>query len=236
MRKWLRVTRRVVVVLGLLVCAAYLTLLAYGAVQLRRAQRFVSTLSSVRLGVPFAQQPGAALFTGAECIAGGSCDVKASFSNVPFTKRWPARERAIPKIAFINWWFVNAAIKLDASGNAVEKRLIVDDGKYYQFPTIWLVELEDDNAFDPCLHVEQTRHPGYRSLREIRTGALWIKVSPSADERFLRRAFDLRLSCLNSLAGCENPGDIAPAAWQDQANDRTLAKTDTAQRPRFCAD
>ena len=73
----------------------------------------------------------------------------------------------------------------------------------------------------------------------FRSGALRVNLSADADERWVRRAFDLRLNRLNTIRGCRNPGDIAPAAWQDQLDDGKLADSDIANHARvrnLCAE
>ena len=145
----------------------------------------------------------------------------------------------MPSLLPWKWWTVAAGVKLDAAGNVIEKQLLIDDGKYFQYPTIWLFVGSYSRVFDPCRHAEQIRHPGYLARREFRSGALRVNLSADADERWVRRAFDLRLNCLNTIRGCRNPGDIAPAAWQDQLDDGKLADSDIANHARvrnLCAE
>ena len=159
-------------------------------------------------------------------LPGGENFWRRTFSDVPSLLPW-------------KWWTVDASVKFDSAGNVVEKLLLIDDGKYFQYPTIWLFVGSYPGVFDSCRHAEQIRHPGYRSMREFRSGALWLYLSADADERWVRRAFELRLNCLNTIRGCRNPGDIAPAAWQDQIDDGKLAVSDIANQARvrsLCAE
>ena len=196
----------------------------------------VSILDSVRLGLPLEQQPSAADFPDSLCDSDGFCYRVVSFTNLPFAE--PRRAHGLELLALLpwKWWLVEGSIQLDASGNAVAKYLMVHDGKYHQYPTVALFVAEEPYNFDPCIHVEQTRHPRYHSFPEMRSGALYIFVSPRADERFLRRVFDIRLSCLNTIAGCKSPGDIAQAAWQDQIDDQKHRDMDVASSLRRCHD
>ena len=122
---------------------------------------------------------------------------------------------------------------LDSSGKVVQKWLVIDDGKYFQFPTVEIFVPSEPQLFDPCLDADQTRHLGYRLRRENRTGALTIDLSPSADERWVHHAFDLRLNCLDSLKSCKDPSEIAPIAWQDMIDDRKLWESDAANQEQI---
>ncbi len=199
----------------------------------------VASLESVRLGVPLRQQPHATRFHKSRCEE-GVCYAEEDVSNLPGGENfWRRTFSDIPALLPWKWWTVDAGVKLDSAGNVIEKQLLIDDGKYFQYPTIWLFVGSYPRVFDPCRNAEQIRHPGYRSIREIRSGALWVNLSADADERWVRRAFDLRLNCLNTIRGCRNPGDIAPAAWQDQLDDGKLADSDIANHARvrnLCAE
>ena len=122
---------------------------------------------------------------------------------------------------------------LDSSGKVVEKWFVIDDGKYFQFPTVDIFVASRPQLFDPCLDAHQIRHPGYRSRLENRTGALTLNLSPSADERWAHHVFDLRLNCLDSLKGCKDPGDIASMAWKDLMDDRKFWESDVANQEQI---
>ena len=112
-------------------------------------------------------------------------------------------------------------------------------GGFFMALLQFTVALTYPGVFDSCRHAEQIRHPGYLARREFRSGALRVNLSADADERWVRRAFELRLNCLNTIRGCRNPGDIAPAAWQDQIDDGKLAVSDIANQARvrsLCAE
>jgi hypothetical protein len=108
-----------------------------------------------------------------------------------------------------------AVIRLDANGNVLEKGLGIDDGQYSQFVTVWISVRKNARLFDPCAHPSVATHLGYLPFQVHPSGALEVDVSPDANQSLIRRAFDVRLECLNSVGGCKTPGDIAPAAWQD---------------------
>ncbi len=217
--------------LALLVCTAYLALLAYGAFQLTQAQVVVATLRSVRLGAPLGQQPSSVAFHQDVCEE-GFCYVEKDVSNLPKADFWGHRSSEIPSLLPWKWWTVSAGVKVDSTGNAVAKWLSIDDGKYFQYPTVRVFVGADPSLFDRCRHAQQIRHPGYRSRREMRTGALYLDLSVDADEQWVDRAFQLRLNCLNTTRGRKDPGDIAPAGWQDQIDDRKLEDSDIANRAR----
>jgi hypothetical protein len=230
---WFRRIRRAASVLVLLLCAAYLALFGYDAFQLSKARAMVASLQSIRLGVPLRQQPGATRFHESGCEH-DICYAEADISNLPGGENfWRRISLTIPSVLPWKWWTVDAGVKLDSAGKVVEKLLLIDDGKYFQSPTLWLFVGSDPNQFDPCRNAEQIRHPGYRSRRGFRSGALWVNLSANADEQWVRRAFELRLNCLNTVRGCKNPGDIAPAAWQDQIDDEKLADSDFANQARL---
>ena len=236
---WFRRIRRVAFVGVLLFCAVYLALFANDALQLTKAQAVVASLQSVRLGMLLTKQPSAIRFPNSRCEH-GVCYAEANVSNLPGGESfWRRTFSDMPSLLPWKWWTVDASVKLDSAGNVVEKLLLIDDGKYFQYPTIWLFVGSYSRVFDPCRNAEQIRHPGYLSRREFRSGALRVNLSADADERWVRRAFDLRLNCLNTIRGCRNPGDIASAAWQDQLDDGKLADSDIANQARvrnLCAE
>lgn len=45
--------------------------------------------------------------------------------------------------------------------------------------------------------------------------ALGAEVTPDATPREIERAFDFRLSCVSSLVGCSEVGELLPTAWED---------------------
>jgi hypothetical protein len=231
--------RRAASELVLLLCAAYLALFGYDAFQLSKARTVVASLQSIRVGMPLRQQSGATRFHQSRCEH-GVCYAEVDVSNLPGGENfWRRTFSDMPSLLPWKWWTVDAGVKLDSAGNVVEKMLLIDDGKYFQSPTFWLFVGSDPNLFDPCHYAEQIRHPGYRSRRGFRTGALWVNLSADADERWVRRAFELRLNCLNTVRGCKNPSDIAPAAWQDQIDDEKLADSDFVNQARLsnpCAE
>jgi hypothetical protein len=229
---WSRRIRVTALSFVLLVCAAYLALLAYGAYQLAEAQAVIASLESVRLGIPLTDQPGATHFRERHCEE-AACFAEDDVSNLPGGVHfWKRRSSDIPSILPWKWWTVTAAIRLDSAGNAVEKWALIDDGRYFQDPTIRLFIGSDQTVFDPCRHAEQIRHPGYRPRRAMRTGALWLDLASDADEKWVRRAFELRLNCLGTYKGCKDPGDMAPEAWQDQIDDLKLQDSDFANQAR----
>jgi hypothetical protein len=63
-------------------------------------------------------------------------------------------------------------------------------------------------------------HPNYYVVHpHLTTGgggqALRAEVTPDATPREIERAFDFRLSCVSSLVGCSEVGDLLPTAWED---------------------
>jgi hypothetical protein len=119
-----------------------------------------------------------------------------------------------PKLTLSNWWGVIARVSFDANGSVLEKSVGIDDGQYHQGGTVGISVRKDARLLDPC-NPSVATHLGYLPHREMRTGGLLVDLSPDANESLIRRAFDVRLDCLNSIRGCKTPGDIAPAAWQD---------------------
>src|SRR5260370_22664108 len=204
--------RRVLIVIALILIAAYSTLSLYGFLQSRRARRLVKAVEELQIGVPIPQQRGAE-FRDLHCIPDSGC--YKALSNLLFVDFFVSPRRLPPKVTLSNWWGVIARIGFDANGNVLEKQLGIDDGRYHQSPTIGINMRKDARLFDPCDHPGVATHLGYLPYREMRTGALRVDVSPDANQSLIHRAFDVRLDCLNSILGCQTPGDIAPAAWQD---------------------
>jgi hypothetical protein len=229
---WFRRVRTTALVVVLLPCVAGVALFVSDAIQLARAKRLVAAVESLRTGVPWQEQSSGAMFN-QQSYDGISHEVR-SVSNVPWLDFWHHRPADMPAFLQGRWWAVAADVKLDSSGKVVQKWLVIDDGKYFQFPTAEIFVTSESQLFNPCINANQTRHPGYRPRRENRTGALIIDLSPSTNESWVRHAFDLRLNCLNSLKGCKDPSDLAPTAWKDMIDDRTLWESDVANQERSC--
>ena len=225
---WFRKIGTAALVAVLLLCVAFL---AFDAIQLSRARRLVAVVESLRIGVPWNEQSSAAVFD-QQCDKGVCYEVK-SLSNLPWLDGGRHRPADMPSFLHGRWWVVRADVMLDSSGKVVQKWLVIDNGKYFQFSTVEIFVASEPQLFDPCLDADQTRHPGYRSRTENRTGALTIDLSPSADERWGHHAFDLRLNCLDSLKGCKDPSEIAPTAWQDMIDDRKLWESDAANQEQI---
>jgi hypothetical protein len=226
----LRATRRLLMAFVLFVCAAYAGLTTFSFLQLRRAQALIGEVSAVKLGVPLAQQSVAAKLV-EWCYPEIGCQREASFSNLPFAHLLQNRETravSLPNITRPKWWLVGAAIKVDANGNAVEKQVIVDDGKYDRSPTVVVTEGGEPRLSDPCDLPGLFRHPDYYPRQDGRTGALAVAVSPQTMPQFRRRAFALHLKCLNTWRGCKSPTDLAPDAWHDMTEDKQLRASDRA--------
>jgi hypothetical protein len=204
--------RRVLIGIVLIMSAAYLTLSLYGFLQLRRARRLVKAVEELQVGAPIPRQRQAQ-FSNLRCVPNWGC--YKSLSNLPFVDFFASPRRLPPKLTLSNWWGVIARVSLDADGNVFEKGLGIDDGRYHQFGTVGISVRKDARLFDPCVHPGVATHLGYLPRREMRTGGLLVDLSPDANESLIRRAFDVRLDCLNSVRGCKTPGDIAPDAWQD---------------------
>ena len=228
---WFPRTRTIALVAVLLPCVAGMALFAFDAIQLARAKRLVAAVESLRIGVPWQEQSSGEMFH-QESDKEISWEVK-SVSNLPWLDGGRHRLADMPSFLRGRWWVVRADVMLDSSGKVVQKWLAIDNGKYFQFSTVEVFVASRPEIFDPCLDAHQTRHPGYSSETEIRTGALLINLSPSADERWVHHAFDLRLSCLDSLKGCKGPSDIASTAWKDMIDDRQLWKSDVANREQI---
>lgn len=162
-----------------------------------------------------------------------SYEVK-SVSNLPWLDGGRHRPADMPSFLRGRWWVVRADVMLDSSGKVVQKWLVIDNGKYSQFSTVEILVTSEPQLFDPCRDAHQTRHPGYSSETEIRTGALTINLSPNVDQRWVHHAFDLQLNCLDSFKGCKDPSDIASTAWKDMIDDRQLWESDVANQERSC--
>jgi hypothetical protein len=219
--------RRLLTDFALIVIAAHLTLSLYGFLQLRRARRLVKAVEELQVGAPIPIQRRAQ-FSNLRCVPDWGC--YKSLSNLPFVdffaspRRLPPKltppfvdffaspRRLPPKLTLSNWWGVIARVSFDADGSVLEKGIGIDDGQY---GTVAISVQKDGRLFDPCARPGVATHLGYLPHRQMRTGALLIDVSPDANESLIRRAFDVRLDCLTSIRGCNTPGDIAPAAWQD---------------------
>jgi len=66
--------------------------------------------------------------------------------------------------------------------------------------------LEEHPSYD-VVHPRLTTNGGGQALR--------AEVTPDATPREIERAFDFRLSCVSSLVGCSEVGDLLPTAWED---------------------
>lgn len=229
---WFYRSRTTLLVVVLLLCVACVALFAFDWIQLARAKALVATVESLRIGVPWKEQPSAEVFQ--ERCEKEICYEDKSVSNFSWLDFWHHRPADMPSFLRGRWWAVAADVKLDPSGKVIQEWLVIDDGKYFQFPTVDIHVISEPQLFSPCLDAHQTRHPGYRSRLENRTGALMLDLAPSADERWLHHAFDLRLNCLNSLKGCKNPSDIASTAWNDMIEDRKFWESDVANQQRSC--
>lgn len=204
--------RRLVISIVLILVVVYAALSLYGVLQLRRARRLVKVVEELPIGVPIPPNSTAEL-RNLHCVPTWGC--YKSVSNLPILDFFAVPRSLPPRVALSNWWGVLARVALDAKGNVLEKNLAIDDGKYHQGMTAGITVRKDPRLFNPCEHPGVAKHPGYLARREMRTGGLLVDVSPDADLSLLRRAFDLRLDCLNSIRGCESPGDISPDAWHD---------------------
>ena len=229
---WFRRARTTALVVVLLLCAACVALVVFDVIQLARAKALIAAFQSLRMGVSWNEQTSAKVFHHS-CDPREVCYEEQSISSLPFVDHGRYRSADIPSFLRPRFWAVAASVTRDPAGKVIAKWLMIDDGKYFQFPTISINVASEPRLFDPCLDAHQTRHPGYRSRREQRTGALLLVLSPSADERWIRHAFDLRLDCLGSLRGCKGPSDIASTAWKDMIDDKNFWKTDAASQDRI---
>ena len=209
-----------------------MALFAFDAIQLARAKALVAAVESLRIGVPWKEQTSANVFQ--QSCEKGICYEDKSVSNFPWLDFWHHRSADMPSFLRGRWWVVAADVKLDSSGKVIQTWLAIDDGKYFQFPTVDIHVTSESQLFNPCLDAHQTRHPGYRSRLENRTGALVLDLFPTADERWVHHAFDLGLNCLNSLKGCKDPSEIASTAWKDMMDDRKFWESDVANQERSC--
>lgn len=205
---------------------------AFDWIQLARAKALVAAVESLRIGVPWKEQSSANVFQ--QNCREDICYEDKSVSNFPWLDFWHRRPVDMPSFLRGRWWAVAADVELDPSGKIIRKWLVIDDGKYFQFPTVDIHVTSESQLFSPRIDAHQTRHPGYRSRLENRTGALMLDLSPNADERWVQHTFDLRLNCLNSVKGCKDPSDIAPTAFKDMIDDREFWESDAANQVRSC--
>ena len=226
--RWLHLTVRIFLCAVLTACLSFVALYAYGIVQMRRAERLVAAVSTLPIGEPLRQDSA---FYSAELYCGpvGLCYREVGVSSLPLAFLWPRYPATVPRIIPVNWWGVTAQIGSDRNGRVLEKALFVDDGNYRQYYTVQISVIAYTKAFDPCYFPSQFRHPGYRPRREMRSGALLVDVAPDAARQFADRAFHLVLTCLRTRGGCRTPGDIAPDAWHDQAEDVAMFQQDMEQ-------
>ena len=222
--------RTVVVVLALL-CVTCLALRIFAGIQLNRGRKLVATAERVRLGETLAQQ-GISFFD-IHCDSDDRCYGEKAVSSLPFAGFWKLDYRSMPPIAGLKWWAVGAYVELDKAGVVTSEMLGADDGRYAQFPTVEIRVEADSRLFDPCDFAGQFRHPDYDARREMRTGALFVTISPQSDVAFRRRAFDLHLECLNTWRGCNSPAELAPNAWHDMTEDKLLAESDRADADKL---
>jgi hypothetical protein len=229
---WLRRTRTTALVVVLLLCLTCVPLFVFDVIQLARAKALVAAVESLRIGVPWKEQSSAGVFQEQTCDK-GICREEKIISNLPLVDSWRHRPADMPSFLHGRWWAVAATVTLDPAGKVVQKWLVIDNGKYFQFPIVEIFVASEPLLFDPCHYPNQIRHPGYRSRQENRTGALEINLSPDADEHWVHNAFDLRLNCLDSLKGCKDPSDIAPTAWEDMLHDRKIWESDVANQEQI---
>lgn len=206
--------RRVLTIIFLILITAFSTLSLYGFFQLRHARRLVKGVADLQIGKPIPNN-GQAEFRNLRCISGWGC--YKGVSNLPFMDFFASPRKLPPRMTLSKWWGVLGRIVLDSNGNVLEKSLSIDDGQYHQDGTVGISVREDPLLSNPCEHPGVAGHLGYLPHRAMRTGALLVDLAPDANPTFVHRAFDVHLDCLNSFVGCETPGDIAPAAWQDSA-------------------
>ena len=224
--------RRVLIGIALTAVVAYSAAYIFGFLQLRRARRLVGAIEKLQIGAPISQQQLEIEFPDLHCTPDRRCYARTS--NVPFSDFWLTRPAPLPRVMPAHSWYVLAQIGLDAEGNVLDKELGIDDGHYHQFGTVGILVRKDARLLDPCIEPSVATHLGYRSHLEQRTNALFIELSPEADQNLIRRVFDLHLDCLNTITGCKTPGDIAPAAWQDAFYDKRgdFQETSTSCRPK----
>jgi hypothetical protein len=204
--------RRALIGTTLILAVAYAALSLYGVLQLRSARRLVKVVEELPIGahIPPNLEPE---FRNLRCVPTWGC--LKGVSNLPILNFFLVPRSLPPRVALSNWWGVLGRVVFDVKGNVIEKSLVIDDGKYHQGVTVGIDVRKDARLFNPCEHPGVAKHLGFLTYREMRTHGLIVEVSPDADRSFLRRAFDLRLDCLNTIRGCESPGDISPDLWSD---------------------
>ena len=205
---------RLFISFALILVAAYLMLSLYGFLQLRRARRLVRAVEELPIGAPIPKQLEGE-FHNLSCMPDWGAGCHTAVSNLPFVNFFAVPRKLPPRLAPARWWGVIARIVFDANGNVLWKALGIDDGQYHQDIAASILVRKDARLFNPCEIWSAAKHPGYLTYRAMRTGALVVELSPDANPVLIHRAFDVRLECLNSIRGCKNLGDIAPAAWQD---------------------
>jgi hypothetical protein len=232
--RYLRSFRHAVAWLTLLICVAYVSLYLYGQIQIRRAQTLVDRVAAIPIGQQLSGN-ARAYFSQHYCDPNGRCRRLKIVSNAPFATKflWSGLQRGIrlPRLLPANWWDVGVEIEEDQQGRVLNKWLFANDGRYGQYDTLevhvnFKFRSSVYRVFDPCLSPSQVRHAGYRPLREMRTGALFIDLAIDTSPDFVERALRLDLSCLNTFRGCKSPAEIAPSAWHDQEQDETVRRQD----------
>jgi len=204
--------RRIFVCIGYAIILFYAALNLYGFMQFHRAELLVKRVEKVRVGDYLPKQPFGAGFHD-RCEPDHMCRVWVS--NLPFAEFLRTHRISPAGVMPADWWFAVGYVYVDLNGKVLEKGFEADDGKYHQFGTVEIKVHEDTRLFDPCIFPTAAKNPGYVPRQDMRTGTLFVDISPKTEETLMHRVFALHLDCLNTIKGCANPGNIAPNAWDD---------------------
>ncbi len=114
--------------------------------------------------------------------------------------------------------FVATVELRDAKVHKLDYYLRLDDGTF-TYGGVVTVGARSTLVFrDWRLSAADDESPDYR----VRSVAKWpdkhlgVDFTPAADRRLVGHAFDVRLSCLWHLRGCQTAKDVLPAVWQDR--------------------
>src|ERR1700687_5604113 len=101
---WVCKARATALVVVLLLCVTCVALFVFDAIQLARAKALVAAVESLRIGVPWKEQPSATVFQ--QTCDKGFCREEKIISNLPLVDSWRHRPADMPSFLHGRWWAV----------------------------------------------------------------------------------------------------------------------------------